>query len=238
MKAFLYGTMVQWKLDIRDKGILVAYYIVPLVFFLFMGGIFTSIIPDAYKTIIQSMTVFAATMGAIIGSPSPLVEFYRSNVKKSYHIGGVPLWTVTVSNFISALVHLTITSCIILLIAPMIFEAIIPNNLWIYFVSLTLTIVASVSVGTLLGLFVKNNSKLTMISQFIFLPSIMLSGIMFPVDMLPEPLQYIGNIFPATWGYKLMCSDALSLENILPLFVIIIVTLTVSAIKLSKMKSE
>ncbi len=40
MKGFLYSLALQWKLDIRSKSLLVTYYIVPLIFFLLMGGIF------------------------------------------------------------------------------------------------------------------------------------------------------------------------------------------------------
>ena len=39
MSGFLYSVPLQWKLDIRSKSSLVACYIVPLVFFLLMGGI-------------------------------------------------------------------------------------------------------------------------------------------------------------------------------------------------------
>jgi len=46
MNGFLYGVALQWKLDIRSKSLLVTCYIVPLIFFLLMGGIFTSVMPD------------------------------------------------------------------------------------------------------------------------------------------------------------------------------------------------
>ena len=46
MKGFLYSLALQWKLDIRSKSLLVTYYIVPLIFFLLMGGIFTSVMPE------------------------------------------------------------------------------------------------------------------------------------------------------------------------------------------------
>src|SRR3712207_402454 len=101
MSAFLYGIIVQWKLDLRNKGILLTYYMVPIVFFLFMSGIFTSVDPMAYKTLISSMTVFGVTMGSIIGSPTPLVEFFSSPIKKAYIVGKIPLWTIIVINFIS-----------------------------------------------------------------------------------------------------------------------------------------
>lgn len=47
MKAFLYGVSLQWKMDIRSKTLLITCYIVPLLFFVVMGGIFTSVMPDS-----------------------------------------------------------------------------------------------------------------------------------------------------------------------------------------------
>ena len=82
MGAFLYGVSLQWKLDIRSKTLLITCYIVPLLFFGIMGGIFTSVIPGAGDTLIQSMTVFGVTMGALIGLPPSLVEIYGSDNKK------------------------------------------------------------------------------------------------------------------------------------------------------------
>ena len=67
MGAFLYGVSLQWKLDIRSKTLLITCYIVPLLFFAIMGGIFASVMPEARYTLIQSMTVFGVTMGALIG---------------------------------------------------------------------------------------------------------------------------------------------------------------------------
>lgn len=82
MDAFLYGVSLQWKLDIRSKTLLITCYIVPLLFFAIMGGIFTSVMPEARHILIQSMTVFGVTMGALIGLPPLLVEIYRSDIKK------------------------------------------------------------------------------------------------------------------------------------------------------------
>ena len=234
MSAFLYGIIIQWKLDLRNKGILLTYYIVPIVFFGFMGGIFTSIDPLAYKTLIPSMTVFGVTMGAIIGSPTPLVEFFSSDIKKAYIVGKIPLWTVIVNNFISSLINLFIMSSILFFIAPIAFNATTPSNIVVYFITLILFIATSLSVGTVLGLFVKSTAKLTMISQFIFLPSIMLSGIMFPSDMLPSFLQGIRKVFPATWGYENMCKSEFDMSTLLPLIVIIFISLVVIIWKLNR----
>ena len=103
MKAFLYGIALQWKLDIRSKTLLITCYIVPLLFFGVMGSIFTSVMPDSKETLIQSMTIFGVTMGALIGVPPSLAEIYSSDVKKIYRANGVPLYLGIVSIIISAL---------------------------------------------------------------------------------------------------------------------------------------
>ncbi len=238
MNAFLYGIGLQWKLDLRNKGVLLTYYVVPLVFFLFIGGIFTSINPEAYKTLIASMTVFGVSMGAFLGAPAPLIELYGGEMKKAYKVGGIPLWTAAVNNLISGLIHLMIMSTLIYLIAPVAFHAEVPASALTYFVTLAVFITACLSIGTLLGLFVKSSSKLTMISQIIFLPSIMLSGIMFPADMLPEALQGVGRIFPATWGFESLGGSGWNTTGLLVLAGIFAVATLISAWRIGKLKAD
>lgn len=77
-----------------------------------------------------------------------------------------------------------------------------------------------------------------MVSQIVFLPSIMLSGIMFPVEMLPQAFQYIGKLFPTTLGYQMMCSDTIIFADMALQLAIIIIAMIVCAIKLKKMQNE
>ncbi|WP_310602441.1 ABC transporter permease [Anaerosporobacter sp.] len=223
MSAFLYGVALQWKLDIRSKTMLITCYLVPLMFFAFMGGIFTSINPEAHHTIIQSMTVFGVSMGALIGLPPPLVEIYGGNIKNVYKVNGVPLFLGVVTHVISAFIHLFMMSIIILVVAPITFNATIPKNLPVYVGSLIVFIATTLSIGSALGVLVKNISKLTMISQIVFLPSIMLSGIMFPIEMLPKGFEEVGKVLPATWGYRLMTCEKFEVAFLIPLIVILLV---------------
>lgn len=214
MSAFLYGVALQWKLDIRSKSILVTCYAVPLIFFLLMGGVFTSIAPEMKTTLIPSMIAMAVSMGAFIGLPPSLIETYSEDIKKGYKANKVPLYLGLATMFISAFIHLTIMCVVILLLAPVLFKAALPCNFPLFFLALSLFITVSLSIGSILGLAVKNQSKLTMLVQIIFLPSIMLSGIMFPADLLPDPIKMIGQIFPAAQGFKLMLDFGLQFENL------------------------
>lgn len=238
MSAFLYGVALQWKLDIRSKSLLITCYVVPLLFFAMMGGIFTFVNPEAKDTLIQSMTVMGVSMGALIGLPPSLVETYASDIKKVYKANGVPLYLGLVSMFLSTFIHLLLMSAIIYCVAPIAFDATPPANLPLYFGSLAVFIAVSLSVGSVLGLAVKNQAKLTMISQLTFLPSIMLSGILFSVDLLPKALRIVGTIFPATWGYTLMAGDGFSFSNLWPLAAILLGAVIILGFLLKKLKSE
>ena len=234
MGAFLYGIYLQWKLDIRSKTLLITCYIVPLLFFAVMGGIFTSVMPEARYTLIQSMTVFGVTMGALIGLPPSLVEIYSSDIKKVYKANGVPLYLGLVLTNISAYIHLFIMSIILYIAAPLAFNAEIPENPVLYFASVAIFIAVSLSIASIIGLAVKDQAKTSMVSIIIFLPSIMLSGIMFPIELLPKAFEMVGKIFPASWGYKVMADSTFQLENLLPLVVILILAICVCGILLRK----
>ena len=238
MNCFLYSLVLQWKLDIRSKSLLVTYYIVPLIFFLLMGGIFTSVMPGMGSTLIQSMTVMSVSMGAFLGLPPSLVEIYGSDIKKIYNANGVPIYLGLVTILLSAFVHLMMTCIVILLLAPILFKASLPTQLPIFLLSLTIYIIVSLSIGCILGLTLKNQAKLTMLAQLVFLPSIMLSGIMFPISLLPDFLQILGRLFAAYWGYRLMLENDFSLENLWYMIFIFCIAVMIGILLLNKQKFE
>lgn len=235
MGAFLYGVFLQWKLDMRSKTLLITCYIVPLLFFAVMGGIFTSVMPQAKDTLIQSMTVFGVTMGALIGLPPSLVEIYSTDIKKVYKANGVPLHLGLVLTNISAYIHLFIMSVVLYFAAPLAFNAEIPDNPGRYFISLAVFIAVSLSIASIIGLAVKDQAKTSIVSIIVFLPSILLSGIMFPIDLLPKSFQTAGKIFPASWGYRIMADYIFQLKNLLPLTVLFVLAVFACIILLRRL---
>ena len=194
----------------------------------------TSVMPEMRSTLIQSMIVMSVSMGAFIGLPPSLIETYGSDVKKVYKANGVPLYLGLITMFLSTFVHLMISCAIILQLAPILFEAALPIQFPFFFFALAIYIIVSLSIGSILGLIVNNQAKLTMIAQLVFLPSIMLSGIMFPLNLLPDFLKTIGRIFPASWGYRLMLDNGFCFENLWYLILVFCAAIIVCAILLNK----
>ncbi len=238
MDGFLYGVALQWKLDLRSRTMLIACYAVPLLFFAVMGGIFTSVMPESSETLIQSMSVFAVTMGALIGLPPSVAEIYRSDVKNAYQANGVPLSLGLFLTNISAFVHLLIMSFLLYGIAPVAFDAKIPVHPGTYFVGLITLIAVSLGIASVIGLAVKDTANTSMLSILLFLPSTMLSGIMFPGDMLPQAFVMAGKLFPATWGYAFMTKSTFMWNDLWPLFIIFIAAVLLCVILLKKIETR
>lgn len=234
MEAFLYGVFLQWKLDVRSKTLLITCYLVPLLFFAIMGGIFISVMPDARDNLIQSMSIFGVTMGALIGVPPSLVEIYSTEIKKVYKANGVPLYLGLVLINISAFIHLFFMSVILYITAPLIFGAEIPENQGIYFISLAIFIAVSLGIASIIGLGVKDQAKTSMVSIIVFLPSIMFSGIMFPVELLPKLFEKMGNIFPASWGYRVMIENTFQIKNYMPFLLFFALSIIICSVQLHR----
>ena len=227
MKAFLYGVGLQFKMDIRSKTMLITCYLVPLVFFFFMSGIFTSVDPSAVNTLIPSMSVFVITMSALIGLPPSLGGVCSGEIKKVYKANGVPLSLGVVTQFISSFIHTLFVCLIVFAVAPFVFKAELPANLPLYFCSLVVLLCVTLAIGCIIGLLIKTQAKQTMVAIIIFLPSVMLSGIMFPATMLPDFMQYLSYIFPATIGFQAMTAfEVWHLPTLVAVFVVLCIAVT------------
>ena len=214
MKAFLYSILLQFKLDIRNRNILTAYYVLPIAFYLVIGAIYKEITPDWSNTLLQSMSVLAISIAAFLGTPAPITDFFTSDIKKTYQVGNINLSLILISTFLSAMVHMLIVSSFIYFTAPIIFGVSTSSIQASYFGWIMVTIMVSTMLGILVGLLSKSNSMMTMISQLVFLPTMLLGGIILPTHILPDILQKFGNILPATYSIKILSATDVTSDMI------------------------
>ena len=75
-----------------------------------------------------------------------------------------------------------------------------PNGSWLALGVLTLPFVfASLSVGVLISALVHNSAQAVFLTVFVILPSFVLSGVMFPYQLMPAGIREIGAILPLRW---------------------------------------
>ena len=95
----------------------------------------------------------------------------------------------------------------ILLLSVFVLEVPINGSLVLLVVESILFILVSLSLGLLISAGAASQQTAMFISLVaLFLPTIMLSGFMFPVENMPLPLRVVSNIVPAKWYYSIVKS--------------------------------
>ncbi|WP_170379707.1 ABC transporter permease [Ruegeria atlantica] len=87
---------------------------------------------------------------------------------------------------------------IILGIGHMLFDVPINGGLGVLLVVTLLFIIASLSLGLVISTLAQNQLQSMQMTIFVLLPSILMSGFMFPFDGMPRPVQTIAQVLPAT----------------------------------------
>jgi len=93
---------------------------------------------------------------------------------------------------------------IILGLGHIVFNVPVNGSLWQLAAATALFISASLSLGLVISTFAKNQLQAMQMTVFILMPSILLSGFMFPYDGMPEVAQYIAEALPATHFIRLI----------------------------------
>ena len=175
-------------------------YLLPLGFHFMMGLMMVDINPFFQETMIPAMVIFSILSGMILGLPQPLVEAREAGIFRSYKINGVPAASILVIPALSALIHASIVSLVIVVTGSLVFQAPLPVN-WPPFVLVFVILACTCSgLGVLIGV-VSSSSRVTVLwSQLIYLPSMMAGGLMVPLQMLPEALMRVARLLPASYA--------------------------------------
>jgi ABC-2 type transport system permease protein len=87
---------------------------------------------------------------------------------------------------------------IILGLGHLLFHVPVNGGLWNLFAITLLFIGASLSLGLVISTIAKSQLQAMQMTVFVLLPSILLSGFMFPYEGMPEVARYIAEVLPAT----------------------------------------
>jgi len=95
----------------------------------------------------------------------------------------------------------------ILLLSVFVLEVPIEGSLLLLMAESTLFIITSLALGLLISSGAANQQTAMFISLVgLFMPTLVFSGFMFPIDNMPIPLQVISNIIPAKWFFYIVKS--------------------------------
>jgi ABC-2 type transport system permease protein len=130
---------------------------------------------------------------------------------------------------------------IVLLLGWLLFSVPVQGNLMTLYLVALLFIAASLGLGLLISTLAKTQFQAMQLTVFTFLPSILLSGFMFPFDGMPRFAQDIGEVLPLTHFVRLVRGVLLRgaglagmWVDVWPLLAFFAVTMVLAVLKFNK----
>ena len=141
--------------------------------------------------IILTMTMIMFTAAAIVR------ESERGNMEMLINTPVRPA-ELMIGKIVPYMIIGLVQTAIILGLGWLIFDVPVNGGLGTLLVVTLLFIAASLALGLVLSTIARNQLQAMQLTVFILLPSILLSGFMFPFDGMPKPAQAIAQALPAT----------------------------------------
>ncbi len=198
MTAFVQHFAFEFKTGLRNSTQLLMNYLFPLAFYGMMGLVMTQVNPLFTDAMIPAMAVFVMMVSTLLGLPGPLVESRDAGIYRSFKINGVPAPSILSIPALSTIVHVLIVITLITLTAAPFFGGVLPAN-WGGFILVTLvSILAFGAIGALIGVISTGARSTVLWAQMLFLPSMLLGGLMMPLNVLPASVRAVSAVLPAT----------------------------------------
>jgi ABC-2 type transport system permease protein len=202
MNAFLYHLSYDFKTGIRDRSKLLMFYLFPFVFFFLVGAFMVQLNPGFRQTMIPGMILFAFMSSVLLSLPSSLVQARESGVFRSYRINGVPSGSIMATPVIGSLVHMAVVSAVISVAGARLYGGAAPTNIAGFVAAALLSFLSYAGLGVLIGVAAGNANVAILVSQLLYIPSILLGGIMVPASVMPPAFQKIGLLLPASHAMR------------------------------------
>ena len=131
-----------------------------------------------------------------------ICDCWSAGIYRSYRVNGVPAASLVLIPVLGALVHGMVVGGIITAISVVGFGATIPVHWGWFFGVFVLTTLALASLGILIGVVSPSQRAGLLLAQAIYIPSVLLSGMMVPQTMIPDTLQPLVALLPASHGIR------------------------------------
>ncbi len=112
-------------------------------------------------------------------------------------------WELLLSKILPYILIGYIQAIVAILVGIFIFGMPFLGSVALFFFLTFFYVVANLSLGIMISTFAQNQMQALQMSIFILLPSILLSGFVFPIEAMPAGFRYLGECFPITYYIRL-----------------------------------
>ncbi len=215
MKAYLAHTENALRLLTRNKVALFFTYLFPLIFFFLFGGMFGGAKNTGAMLQVISVVLTIGVLGSgLFGAGMTTVQEREENILRRFKVtpsGALPILLATLTSGLIAYLPLI---GIIIALSRVWLHVPLPPRLPDLLVFSSLGLLAFRGIGLLMASVVNSSQEGQAVVQILYLPMLLLSGAMLPLEMLPASLQKLAAFLPSAYLFSGMQSMLLDQQNL------------------------
>ena len=198
LNNYLTSIVLDYQQQIKNTGI-VPYQIIPEVRMLYNPDLkgAPNFVPGVMAMVLLLVCVMMTSVSIVREKELGTMEILLVSPVK-------PL-LVIISKAIPYLLLSLVNLCAILILSVYVLELPIKGSVGLLFGASTLLILTALALGLLISTVTASQQSAMFASMLgMMLPTMLLSGYMFPIENMPVVLQIISNIIPARWYYVIV----------------------------------
>lgn len=126
-----------------------------------------------------------------------------------------------------------VQTTVVLALGLWLFDVPLNGSVWQIYLAAILLIAANLTLGLLISTRAQSQFQAMQMTFFVFLPSILLSGFMFPFSGMPKPVQWLAEVLPLTHFLRLIRGIMLRGASVWELWPDVLALLTFTTVMMS-----
>ena len=197
----------------RDRRTLALILVVPLVIMFLIGASFpeTSVLDYIAPALLATLSLF---FGFLLTGISFLRERSQGTMERLM-AAPVSRLNIVLGYLFGFFVFALAQTLIILLFTIYVLDVNYYGELWQIFVFQISVIVGSVNLGIFISTFARNEFQVVQFIPLLIVPQIFLCGVIWPVEQMPDYLQWLSDVLPLTYAVDGLREIMLNAQNLI-----------------------
>lgn len=201
MSIILQEAILDSKLTLRQRATLFWAFLFPVMLLVLFCSVFGGT-PESSTGILAGLISITSVTSAFYGIGVVLVAYKEAKILRRYKLAPIKLWKVIVGVCLSRLLIITITTTVMIVIGKVYYNVTLPNHIGAFLVVFLMGTFMFCTISFAIASVAKTAPQANLFVQMIFLPMMFLSGSTLPYEAMPNWMQKLSLVLPATYNVK------------------------------------
>ena len=226
-RAFIIAIRVIHQL-IRDRRTIALIVIVPLVVMTLIGLSFPE--EDVLDYIAPALLATLALFFSFLLTGISFLRERSQGTMERLMASPVSRLDIVVGYLFGFFIFALTQTLIVVLFAIYVLDVNYSGDLWQIFIFQIVVIIVAVNLGIFTSTFARNEFQMVQFIPLIIIPQVFLCGVIWPVEQMPDYLQWLSSILPLTYAVEGLRDIMLSGESLIDVWLELVVLAAFAAV--------